>query len=217
MKIIIPYKDFRGTELRYCLRGIEKFISDPEITIIGDRPQWLKNVVHIPFKDNPFIKFKSRNIYEKIKGYDNFLFFNDDYFLLAPFGEETYHYSGTIKQEMSQPYMRDTYRRTLQNTFDKFGDIKNFDTHCPIFYKHLNLDLDWNQPWGYCIKSIYAMHACIEGTEYPDLKIRSLVYEEPLRKLLEGRPYFSTSNTAMTKPTITVLNELYPEKSKYES
>jgi hypothetical protein len=58
MKIVIPYKDFKGQELRYTLRSIQKFVEDPEITIIGDKPWWIKNVHHIPFKDDPLLRNK---------------------------------------------------------------------------------------------------------------------------------------------------------------
>lgn len=213
MRIIIPYRDFRGPELKYCLRGIEKYIEDPEITIIGDKPHWLKNVAHIPFNDHPLLKYKSRNIYEKIKGHTDFLFFNDDHFLLKPW-ENKYHYSGMISEEMGRTF-GGAYLNTLQNTLDEFGDIKNFDTHCPIFYKKVEIDVDWQQSWGYCIKSIYCRLNGIEGEYYPDLKIRRLIYEKELRELIKDRPYFSTGDV-LDKPVINVLNELYPEKSKYE-
>ncbi len=218
MKIIIPYRDFNGPELRYCLRGIEKFIDNPEITIIGDKPYWIRNVTHIPFKDNPLFKYKSRNIYEKIKGHENFLFMNDDHFLLKRW-ENKYHYSGTIKGQFNN-VVGGAYKQTLQNTLDVYGDIKNFDTHCPIYYKELYIDerssVDWNKGGGYCIKSIYCHLNGIEGEEYPDLKIRRLTYEKELRELIKDRPYFSTGDI-LDKPVITVLNELYPYKSKYES
>lgn len=214
MTIIIPYKrNGSGEELRYCLRGIAKFIEDPEITIIGDKPNWVRNVTHIPFKDNPLFKYKSRNIYEKIKDHENFLFFNDDHFLLKPW-ENKFHYSGTIKQQFDK-VIGGAYKQTLQNTLDIFGDIKNFDTHCPIFYERLNIDVDWNKGGGYCIKSIYCHLNGIEGEEYPDFKVRRLIYEKELREAIKDRPYFSTGD-ALQPPTITVLNELYPEKSIYE-
>lgn len=219
MKLVIPYRDFKTPELKYCLRGIEKYIDDPEITIIGDKPAWIKNVSHIPFKDNVQNGFRSRNIYQKIMlaNFD-FLFFNDDHFLLEPFSPDTYHYSGTIKGELLNR-TENSYLRTLKNTFDLYGDIKNFDTHCPIFYRREvleKIDLNWKVNQGYCIKSIYAMHACIEGTEYPDLKIKTNLIEAEIRKLIAGRPYFSTGNYCINKDMVIVWESLYCSKSNFE-
>ncbi len=65
MKIAIPYKHcYQAIELKYCLRGIEKFIEHPEIIIIANRlPKWVKDVTHIPYKDTDLLKYKERNIY----------------------------------------------------------------------------------------------------------------------------------------------------------
>lgn len=206
--------------MKYCLRGIEKFIKEPEITIIGDLPKWIKNVCHIPFKDNPMNGFRSRNIYDKIMLVDyDFLFFNDDHFLLEPFSPDTFHYSGTLKWELEKK-LSNSYLRTLQNTFNIYGDIKNFDTHCPIFYSKdilHDIVLDWTKAQGYCIKTVYAAAAGIDGTEYPDLKIRGQLKEQQIKQLIEGRPYFSTGNSAFNPSMINVMDEIYPEKSVYEA
>lgn len=221
MKIVIPYKEAGTPDLKYCLRGIETYIKDPEITIIGTRPFWIKNINYVPFIDNPEPKFKARNIYSKIMTVaDDFLFFNDDHFLLKPFSESTYHYSGTIKQRLDITPFTYSYRKTLQNTFDQFGDIKNFDTHCPIFYKPeilKKINVDWNKSGGFCIKSIYCHIAGIKGTEYPDLKIKDHLPEYHIKKLIENRSYFSTGNYAMNEEMIQVLEELYPYKSHFEN
>lgn len=211
--------EFHGPELRYCLRGIEKFIEDPEITIIGDLPVWIKNVNHIPFKDNPELRFKERNIFQKLLLYDHdFLFFNDDHFLLAPFNQDTYHYSGMLNEELLDP--GNCFRQTIKNTLELWSPIENYFRHAPMFIERGKLemikDLDWNKEWGYCIKSIYCYLHSIEGEEYPDLKIRVLSLEPTIKRLIEGRPYFSTGNYAMNGEMTKVLSELYPIKSKYE-
>lgn len=214
MKVIIPYKNVSTPELKYCLRGIEKYVDNPEVTVIGDKPTWYKGN-YIAFKEHPLIRYKSRNIYEKIKSYKNFLFFNDDHFLLRPW-ENAYHYSSRIGDMLNGNHISTPYRKTLENTFNLFGNIKNFDIHCPIYYKSLDLDyLDWDVSDGYCIKSIYCHLHGIHGTEYPDCKIRNLTYEKELRALLKDRLYFSTGNV-MNKPMITILDELYPDKSQWE-
>lgn len=221
MNIVIPYKDFRGVELKYCLRGIELYIEDPEITIIGDLPAWLKNVDHIPFADNPELRYKERNIFKKLLLFNHdFLFFNDDHFLMAPFAPGTHHYSGELSENILQP--GNDFRKTIKNTLSIFDPLpmKNYFRHSPFFIERGKLEflngLDWNKEWGYCIKSIYAFLHSIEGTDYPDLKIRVHYTYDTIKRLIAGRPYFSTGNYSINHDMIKVLNELYPLKSKYE-
>jgi hypothetical protein len=198
MLVVIPYKDYRGVELKYCLRGIEKFVEDPEIIIIGDKPGWLQNVTHLPHADQREVQFKERNIFKKILLVKNdFLFFNDDHFLLKPFDKDTYHYSGNI-----------------------YGDLDNYFRHGPMFCEHKILSmltaLDWSKAWGYCVKSIYCFLAGINGTEYPDLKIRHAPSYIEIKQRTKEREYFSTGDYAVNGNVIAFLDETYPHKSKFE-
>lgn len=217
MKICIPFKDSKSYELKYTLRGIEQFIDNPEIFIIGDKPKF-KNINHIPFKDHPLLRNKERNIFYKLLLMkDDFLFFNDDHYLLEPY-KETYDYYGTLSDTASK--LSNSFSHTLINTIKIFGDIRSYFRHNPMFIKRNSLEsltnLDWNKNWGYCVKSIYAALEAVEGNEYPDLKIRTSLSENEIKKLIEGRKYFSSGNSAMNNAMLKVLNDLYPVKSKYE-
>lgn len=219
MKIVIPYKDYRGPELKYTLRGIEKYIEDPEVTVIGDFPKWLDGVTYIPFKDDPKLQFKERNIFQKLLLVDHdFLFFNDDHFLLEPFYKNTYHYSGMLREDILE--LGNSFRQTIKNTLDLYGVIPNYFRHSPIFVERDKLEKltarDWEKPWGYCVKSIYCRVNNIKGTDYPDLKIRTYLSEHKIKNLIAGRPYFSTGNNAINSSMIKVLNDLYPTKSRFE-
>lgn len=66
MKCVIPYKQNGGVELKYCLRGIEKFVKNPEVILIGSEPDWIQNVKVIPFPDGKQFRFKEWNIFRKI-------------------------------------------------------------------------------------------------------------------------------------------------------
>lgn len=181
--------------------------------IIGDKPRWIKNVSHIPFKDDNRALFKSKNIFDKISLIDEeFIFFNDDHYLLRDF-DKRYYYSGTMKTELNRG--TNGCYRTTKNTLEKFGNIKNFDIHCPIVYKpgvlKLIKKLDWTKPGGYCIKSIYCALEGIEGVEYPDNKVyndKSVIDYDLF--------YFSSANGALSPKIISILDTHFPLKSQYE-
>lgn len=218
MLIVIPYKYMPGPELKYCLRGIEMFVENPEVVIIGDKTPF--KVQHIPFKDHRDIQFKERNVFQKLLLMkEDFLFFNDDFFLLKPY-ENKYHYSGTIQQQKESYPITNNFRKILQNTLNLYGNIANYFRHGPIFIEREKLEtltsLDWNIPWGYCTKSIYCHVNNIVGEDYSDLKIRVPMQNTQIVNLIKNRPYFSTGDHAINQPMIKVLETLYPNKSKYE-
>lgn len=220
MICVIPYKDYGGVELKYCLRGIEKFVSGAEIILIGKKPEWVRNVEHIPFEDEKLLHFKERNIFMKILQVKrDFLFFNDDHYLLQPFDKNTYHYSGSLPARM-HGYGSNQFSNTIRNTIDIIGDADNYFRHGPIWCRHTVLEalkvFDWNVPWGYCVKSLYCHYAGIKGTEYPDLKIRIALTLDQIKFTTHGREYFSTGNHCMNKDMLQFLEETYPGKSQFE-
>src|SRR4051812_29778761 len=83
-------------ELRYSLRSIEKHISGvKDIWIVGVLPSFVKNVRYISFPDEH--KCKETNIYRKVLRAcqesditDDFLFFNDDHFMLQDYVADQY-------------------------------------------------------------------------------------------------------------------------------
>lgn len=214
--IVIPYRITNHTkELRYCMRSIETYLTGVgQVFIVGDLPDWIQNVVHIPFADNPDWRYKERNIYEKTQAAcndervsDPFLFMNDDHYLLGRMAASStpYLYGNCLT---SGKY-NDT---TLSNTFGVLGSWAFYDIHFPILYskeryKRAVGRVDWNKHYGYCIKSLYCCYNEIQGARVDDQKLR-LPNERPTGT------WFSTSDKSFTE---SIMQELYPNKSKYES
>lgn len=220
MKIAIPYIESKTDELKYCLRGIEMYVDNPEVIIIGDKTEF-KNVEHISYKSNSDYRWKELNIFEKLcLVKEDFLYFNDDFFLLKPFDPFTYFYYGGLERRLTELSKSNVLRQVIKNTVDIYGDIKSYHQHNPIFFNRILFDrltnLDWGKEYGYCIKSIYCHIYNIEGKGYNDLKIRSPHHQKSIKQMIDGRSWFSTDNCAMGKSMISVMEELYPFKSKYE-
>ena len=233
MDVVIPLGKgslHQDLELRYCLRSIEQYVNDVEnVFIVGQKPAFLKNVIHIAASDNDSREQKEANIFRKIdmacrdkRVSDEFLFFNDDHFLLDPFAPDTYHYKCSLQESLLTRKVNDNYAKTLANTLGIIRMGNNFDTHCPIVYKK-----DWflrsvsTAPWyqknGFCIKSLYCNMNGIEGEYYPDLKINKQHSVGELFSMLIDRPYFSVADQGFTNDFRILLQMLYPCKSIYES
>lgn len=220
-------------ELRYCLRGIQCHLSNVRsVYIIGERPKWISGIVWKSAKDDRSSRFKERNIYNKIKlacnlseVSDNFLFMNDDHFLLDDFDatEFPYHYKCKISETMLKN--SGNYRKTMNHTRKHLISIGkeelDFDTHCPIIYnKEIFLltfgKTDWNVNYGYGIKSMYCGINGIEGELVSDCKIQKPMSLEEIKATVKGRQYFSVGDGGLNEEMKRFLNELYPTKSKYE-
>jgi hypothetical protein len=231
--IVIPLNNRstqKNQELRYCLRSIEKHLSGVgNVFVVGDCPQWLTGVIHIPFSEDPRNRYRDRNIMNKMsvacidhRVSKNFLMVHDDHFLLADYDALAfpYYHMGPMNEGHGQ------YGETKKNTKGLLSFIdtfNNYDCHCPIvFNKQMFMRsvavADWSKCYGYCLKTLYCVMNGISGEHIADKKIRLPLNKGSIMNELQGRKWFSIGDRCFTKGgMMDVLNELYPNKSKYEA
>ncbi len=225
-----------NNELRYSLRSIEKHLKNcRHVYIIGEDPGWeINNVTLIPFEDR---WHPSRNIMEKIRVAcrnqqisDEFIFMNDDFFLLQDVDASTYPYynRGQLKESIPknvgnwyQNYVIDTMKELRSRSLPEL----NFDMHCPIRY-HRNLFLEVMQKYDFdqklTVKSIYCNTLGIEGEYMEDCKIAGRMADFILERKIKDRHIFSTGDRCLLpyhnqeSAVKQLLNNLYPNPSKYE-
>lgn len=237
MDIVIPLHEWSGTdnaELKYALRSFEKFMPHDSVVLIGFQPKWITNIIYLPFRDDPQPYYREANIYLKLNYYigklnpdEDFIFTNDDHFLLAPFtGEPPYPHKGTLLQSFNSRSADDPYRKTIDNTIKLLGSNKknNFDVHAPMLmnpkifkmiFESKDYPVDWTKRYGYLLKSIYAQK--FEGERAIDYKINEpLTPNCNMLQLFNDVSFFSTSDKAFDATMIQMLDLLFPEKSKYE-
>lgn len=233
MDIVIPVlkSKYNYIDLRYALRSIEKHLKGyRDIYIIGDKIPLFKNLKYIRATDDRSSKFKERNIYRKIikacnepSISEDFLFMNDDHFLLTDFEIEKfpYYHKGELADSMAKN--TGNYRKTLNHTkkllAEKNLPTLNFDTHCQIvFNKQLFFNTfthtNWDLHYGYGIKSLYCGMNGIEGIYQPDCKINNKTNTEMLAKIA-GREWFSTG--AISRGMVEIFDTLYPQPCSYEN
>lgn len=215
-------------ELKYCLRSVEKHLTGVgNVFIVGEKPGFLKNVCHIPCEDSHGIRQKDHNIYRKIiKGCgsvsDNFLFLNDDHFLLTGFEASKFPYLHRGPVDLDNYIGNPPQRIKMANTINHFDGsaVYDFDIHCPVVMNKVNFCALPEGVWpeyGYGIKSLYCNIYATDSLYSPDLKFREALNKEIIYKALEGRQWFSTGDDCLRSGAMKlVLQELYPDKSKYE-
>lgn len=217
-------------ELRYCLRSIEKHLKGVRnVFIIGcNIPAWVDNVGQIICGDKSGLENKEWNIYNKIRVVcgveeisDTFLFMNDDHYLLQDYNaaEMPYYYEGTINDHLQK--RPSTYLKSVANTAAVIGgESLYYDIHTPILYNKNEfrrvMTYDWKIEYGYVIKSLYCHGAKVTPTAGEDIKISCVEDRARLSARLTGKQYFSTSDNCFGTSLTAMMNEFYPEKSKYE-
>lgn len=221
-------------ELRYSLRSVEKHLTNvDQVVIVGKRPEWIKDIFYIEAADEHACK--ETNIYSKIlkaslcpSVSDDFLFFNDDHFLLKDYKAEEFpfFYKGGLLQIMGKlpPYNKYStcVHRTALVLKERGFAEKNFDTHTPIIYNKTKFaqimpTYDWSQRFSYVVKSLYANSVGIEGIKEPDCKINDAPDLEELKRRIQDRSVFSIGNGAIAQGMHDLWRELYPNPSKWES
>ena len=227
MTIVLPYKDdiLSGVELKFALRSIEKHLTGfTNLVIIGTPPDWY-NGESVYAKD---YNGKQFSIYSKLlvaceleNVSEFFIMFNDDHFLLKPLDVteiESWH-DGYLKDTINKNHgIR--YKEAIANTLQLIPNGRNYDIHTPCRYHKKGFkDLFGNRTDEICIKSYYFNY--YEPTdevyhEMKDFKINQLLSKEAIKELIKDRLFFSTSTNGMKKPMIELLNELFPNKSRWE-
>lgn len=231
--IIIPLAKSKidYLDLRYCLRGIEQYVPHRNIYIIGEKPSWIKNVIHIKHEDHPNEKFKERNIYNKIlKAFsiegisDDIIFANDDHLIIneipTPYPN---YYKGTLAEAVlkNSGSYKSTMLRTLNFLWDNGKNSLNFDTHTPIVYNRDKFKAAFNnakfdEAFGYGIKSIYANMNDIEGEFMEDCKLRGKLTLEEIETIAMDKHILSCTDAPMKYGLGEYLKDKFKNKSKYE-
>lgn len=232
LDIVIPYlhdPKSNGADLRFCLRSIEKHLTNyGDIFIVGDLPNWIINVKHIPANDSLDPRQKEFNIYRKIilacehpEVTDTFLKTSDDEFLLSRFEATNFpnfsHRSLFEGAQANQGAYRATMIHTKRLLDSMLLPTRDYDAHVAVrFEKKKFIEAFKGVVWkdnGFAIKSVYGNFNEIEPTPCTDLKITTRKRSH-MEKAIQGRDWFSIGNSH--PETLSFLASLFPLKSKYE-
>lgn len=223
--IVYPLKkDVRGdyTDLRYSLRTIHNLpISIRNVWIIGRQPKWAKNVKILNISDN--LGDPQKNVIHKLKKVAeqkdisrDFVLMNDDFYFLDKIDDLPFYWHETIGDLITRLMsinLKNKHIDSAVNTGNIFGsfDLPSFSVHSPVILsksriRELSQIYDLSQPIHY--KTLYANHYKIKGELInSDFKVYGAIPKKA--KIVSTA---TSSAGAMYK----VIEQLYPEKSKYE-
>lgn len=214
----------QGDELRYSLRSLEN-LPHRNVWIYGGKPNWICNVRHVPFtQTSTKWQNSTKMIEEACRNNElsaNFIWFNDDFFVLKPITKLEYWHDRTL-------YDRANDFKTAYQPTSRYGQmlislgsalrgngkpIKNYALHIPIIFNRKKfLKMCEHYPDIIHGRSLYANEYEIPSTQHKDVKIYS-AYE----KIPANSTFVSTSDASFARGEVgKQLKKKFPNPCKYE-
>ena len=227
---------WRNNEIRFSLRSVDKNLKGiRKIWIVGEKPEFIKNVTHIPFPDE-LINNADGNIIRKVLRVcqektltDNFLFINDDHLVLKPVLANDippYHKGNmeTFKKDFFEAnFWRGRLWRTKNILQQKGYPVLHFDCHMPIVinkhrFPEVMSEFDFENQTGYTMKSLYGN---VVHPDAPGLNGQKAVIFRPfllsdIKDKVKNRAFIAFNDDGLKPPFKTWLYNNFPLQSKYE-
>lgn len=212
---------WQDNELRYSLRSLCNLKHD-RVFIIGERPDWLTNIVHIPAEDI-YGPEKQRNAIHKLgiaidsDVSDNFVLMNDDFFILRPTVVPT-AYRRTLQEALDDPKAVGFYRQAIINTHERFPQGFDYSLHIPFIYNRDRLR-DTIAEYGndlVLLRSMYGNMHRIGGERMEDVKLHTR-RDFNLGKIVGFGDFLSTSEDAVRDLAFQAwIDQRFPTPSHFE-
>ena len=205
-------------ELRYSLRSLKNIRHD-SVYIIGTKPYWVKNVIHIPYQDWPN---RLQNVREKYKIIcdtpeisKNFVLMNDDFYIMNKVKKLEYYHRWKIIYVLNKikPIIGITrFYKALESVWKLFPRGDCYSTHTPMMFNKEKFKYIMDNYWDklMCKKSLYCNYYWVEGVKIKDVKIHTwsdaTIWDEN---------YLSSSDESI-EDVLEHLAITFPRKCKYE-
>lgn len=218
MDIIIPYIESSSDELRYALRSICLYQPHDRIIIAGDLPKWCTahNIKSEYVLGRPEFDVTKKILTASKVSTEDFILWQDDIYKLKE-GEIKPVYCDTLKDALIKR-QEGRLKGIIENTVSEFPEGYYYGGHTPMVMNGKLMAEAVEKHWKRDLipKSMYGNYAQIGGELMPDCKIRGAARYEMIKEFIEGKDYFSTGHFSVNNDMLIVLNELFPEKCKYE-
>lgn len=227
---------WQNNELRYCLRGIERFAKGVnKVWIVGQDPGFLSSEANLHARPDAGTN-KEHRIAEQVcwaaKNLpltEKFLWMNDDFFFLKDTDITTYPYyqDGSLEEKWKK-IKPNGYRIAIMQTDAQLRGKKlptvNYEQHVPITYTRSGLsklgkwlEMSSKVPTGLTWRSIYCnVLGVTPGPQYRDMKIGNCANAADAASKVVGRHVFSIGD-GWTEDAKGFFKQLFPNKSKYEA
>lgn len=220
--VVIPYKKSRTDELRYVLRSL-KNIPHGKVFIIGDKPDFVDNVIYIPFKQTIDIASNTLNILNlavdnaDISG--SFYWIPDDVFIMNLIDHLGVFHRGTYDRVIGRYTSRGKLNYYIKRMIDTRDKLISLGVDNPLCYElHIPLLIDkskWIKIREHITPnlnkiSMYSNLNNLGGSMMKDVKVRT-------NDWIPSGDFISTyDGTFNINSAGKLIRETFNEKGQYE-
>lgn len=227
-----------NNELRYLLRSFEKHFSDlGKVFVVGHCPDWLINVIHIPFEDR-FVRNKDANLIAKVlcacehpELTELFIRCSDDQLLLKNVCLEDFRakYGKNLSEYDWKSVNR--WRMRLKNVFQVLSSERkttyHYDYHYPMLFdkktfKEVMNSYEWAEDGagkGFSINSLY-FNNVIKLHEKLGNEKATIEYNvgsvDKIRKIVGESKFLGYNDNGLDKELKSFIQDSLPFASKFE-
>jgi len=239
--VMIPLgngSQWNDKELRYTLRAIEKNLKGyRNIIVVGQKPDWLQNVIHIP-ADDPLtsnadgnITLKTLKVCNRSDVTDDFLFMNDDHLITQFVHVEDIpdYYKQDFEAYQSGYWNNNLHRIRVYRTWQALKALGyptiNFELHVPnLINKAKYIDavnrFPFDKDIGLCPKSLYG-NLAVSWDTMKQIKDPTIFQKKSLEKIKaqfekSEIPHVAYNDDGLNANLKYYLHKAFPEKSNFE-
>lgn len=221
---------WQDNEIRYSLRSVCKNFTHGKVFVVGERPPWLRDIIHIPC-DDPYPNKLKNGIYKigmAIKDSrlsSRFVRMNDDFFFINPVKQIAIRHRGALKASIkNHPTQKGYFYLALKQALhglERRGITNPLDytSHLPFVLDKAKVrevfDEYGGPGYGYLFGTIYGNHFDIGGRKQKDRKAKG--WSPSSERTANALPILSTDpNVVMLPEFQRWLHGKFPEKCRYE-
>lgn len=225
--IIYILRNGKNEELRYSLRSIEKNYPHKRVIFYGGKPDGIEPDLFVPYTQPGDTKWeKVRNTIELICKNDqlteDFILFNDDFFIMEPVKTPTNYYDGTLAERINsiegalfgRHSVYSDRLRHLAETLKNAGIVNplNYAHHTPmIINRKKMLETLKKYPNEPMFRALYGNINQIGGENMPDVKFYQRRQPFPIGQ------YASTADESWRQEKIgQIIRGKFATRSRFE-
>jgi len=213
-------QNLNNSELRYSLRSLAN-LPHNRVFIFGYIPDWVQNVEARPVVQKGKDKWEKTAdclwyvVNDKDLG-EEFIMFNDDFFVMKPQTDLKYYYDKTLRDKVSGRAGGEFSRRLLEasKALEERGkSTLNYELHIPIIVNKDKLKKIWDiYPNIGAKRSLYANEYGVKGEQRADCKI----YRTSGHVNLDVDFLSTTDGSFQYGTTGAAIKQHFNQKCKYE-
>lgn len=225
--IVYILRQGKNEELRYSLRSVEKNYPHERVIIYGGKPDGIEPDLFIPYAQPGDTKWeKVRKTIELICKNDqlteDFILFNDDFFIMKPVENPTNYYDGTLAERINsiegalfgRHSVYSDRLRHLEDTLKRAGieNPLNYAHHTPmIINREKMLETLKKYPNEPMFRALYGNINQIGGENMPDVKFYQRRQPFPIGQ------YASTADESWRQEKIgQIIRGKFAMRSRFE-